>query len=92
MELPQGYRLEEVGNETWLLKRPGGYVLAAFGKGVKPENIRRVAEADRRYLEARNLENELGLRGDPESAFLFAQDVRDAREEYLLALEAAYRE
>ncbi len=92
MELPEGYRLEEVGNEAWVLKRPGGYVLAAFGGGVNPENIRRVAEADKRYLEAKELDSKFGLGGDPESAFMFAEDVREAREKYLLALETAYRE
>ena len=92
MELPEGYRLEEVGNEAWVLKRPGGYVLAAFGRGVNPENIRRVAEADKRYLEAKELDSKFGLGGDPESAFMFAEDVREAREKYLLALETAYRE
>ena len=91
MELPEGYSLEEVANGARLLKRPGGYMLAAFGAGVNPKNIRRVAEADKRYLKARDLESEFGL-GDPESASMFAQDVREAREEYLLALEAAYRE
>ena len=74
-----------------MLKRPSGYVLAAFGDGVRPENIRRVADADRRYLEAKELDSRFGLGGDPESAFMFAQDVREAREKYLLALEAAYR-
>ena len=92
MELPEGYRLEEVGGGVRVLKRPGGYVLAAFGSGVAPDNIRRVAEADKRYLEAKELDTKFGLGGDPESAFLFSEDVRVARQEYLLALEAAYRE
>jgi hypothetical protein len=92
VELPEGYKLGEVGNDVRVLKRPGGYVLAAFGSGVNPENIRRVAEADQRYLEAKELDSKFGLGGDPESAFLFAEDVREAREKYLLALEAAYRE
>jgi hypothetical protein len=91
VELPEEYRLEEVGNGVRVLKRPSGYVLAAFGDGVRPENIRRVADADRRYLEAKELDSRFGLGGDPESAFMFAQDVREAREKYLLALEAAYR-
>ncbi len=92
MELPEGYSLEEVGNGTRVLKRPGDYALAAFGSGVDPKNIRRVAEADKRYLEAKELDGRFGVGGDPESAFMFAQDVREAREKYLLALEAAYRE
>jgi hypothetical protein len=92
VELAEGYRLEEVGNGVRVLKRPGGYTLAAFVSVVEPENIQRVAEADRRYLEAKKLENEFGLGGDPESVFMFSRDVKEAREEYLLALEAAYRE
>jgi hypothetical protein len=48
--------------------------------------------ADKRYLEAKKLDGKFGLGGDPESAFMFSEDVRAARQEYLLALEAAYRE
>jgi hypothetical protein len=59
---------------------------------VNLENIRHVAEADKRYLEAKELNSKFGLGGDPESAFMFAEDVREAREKYLLALETAYRE
>jgi len=92
VELLEGYRLEEAGNGVRVLKRPGGYALAAFGNGVNPENIRRVAEADRAYLKAQEFEGRFGLGGDPESAFMFEWDVREARERYLLALAAAYRE
>ncbi len=92
MQLPEGYRLEEVGDGVRVLRRPGGYALAAFGSGVNPENIRRVAEADERYMEAKELDGRLGVGGDPESAVMSAQDAREAREKYLLALEAAYRE
>ncbi len=92
MELPEGYRLEEVGYEVRVLKRPGGYALAAFGRGVNHENIRRVAEADKRYLEAKELNSRLSVGGEPESALVSAQYVREAREKYLMALEAAYRE
>lgn len=67
-------------------------MLAAFGRGVNSENIQRVAVADKRYLEAKELDGKFGLGGDPESAFMFSEDVRAARQEYLLALEAAYRE
>jgi hypothetical protein len=49
VELPRGYELEELG-QNLLLKRPNGYVLAAFGEGVKPENIQRVAKADEKFL------------------------------------------
>ena len=92
MRLPEGYRIEEVGDEVRVLKRPNGYMLAAFGRGVDSENIQLVAVADKRYLEAKELDGKFGLGGDPESAFMFSEDVRAARQEYLLALEAAYRE
>ncbi len=92
MQLPEGYRLEDVGYGVRVLKRPGGYALAAFGRGVNPENIRRVAETNKRYLEAKELDGRLGLGGDPESASILERGVREARVEYLLALEAAYRE
>lgn len=92
MRLPEGYRIKEVGDEVRALKRPNGYMLAAFGRGVTSENIQLVAVADKRYLEAKELDGKFGLGGDPESAFMFSEDVRAARQEYLLALEAAYRE
>ena len=92
MELPEGYSLEEVGGGVRLLKRPGGYMLTAFGSGVNPNDILRVAEADKRYLAAKKLQGKFGLGADPESDPLFEQDIRNAREEYLLALEAAYQE
>ena len=92
MELAEGYKIEEVGSGVRVLKRPSGYALAAFGAEVNPENIRRVADADKKYMEAKDLDNKFGLGGDPESAYMFERDVREAREEYLLALEAAYRE
>ena len=92
MKLSEGYRIEEVGDEVRVLKRPNGYMLAAFGKGVDVENIKHVAEADAKYLQAKELDGRFGLGGDPETAFMFSEDVRAARQEYLLALEAAYRE
>lgn len=91
MRLPDGYSIEEVGVEARVLKRPNGYMLAAFGRGVRSENIQQVAKADQKYLRAKKLDNMFGLGGDPESAFMFSEDVRSARQEYLLALEAAYR-
>ena len=92
MQLLDGYRIEEVGGEARVLKRPNGFMLAAFGRGVKSENIQQVAEADQKYLRAKKLDSMFGVGGDPESAFMFSEDVRAARQEYLLALEAAYRE
>jgi hypothetical protein len=90
VELSQGYRLEEVGHNL-LLKRPNGYVLAVFGEGVKSENIRRVAEADEKYLRAVEREERFSLGADSETVVMFSEDVREARTEFLLALEVAYR-
>jgi hypothetical protein len=90
MELPRGYKLEEVG-QNLLLKRPNGYVLAAFGEGVKPENIQRVAKADEKYLRAVERKDKFGLAADAETVIMFSEDVKEARTEYLLALEVAYR-
>ena len=75
-----------------MLKRPNGYMLAAFGRGVNSEKIQQVAEADKKYLQAKELVDKFGLEGDPESAFMFSEDVRAARQDYLLVLESAYRE
>ncbi len=91
MELPQGYNLEEAGKNL-LLKRPNGYVLAAFGTGVKRDNIQRVAMADEKYLRAVEREEKFGVGADSETVLMFSEDVRQARVEFLLALEAAYRE
>ena len=91
MKLPEGYKIEEVGDEVRVLKRPNGYMLAAFEKGVDSENIQNVAEADKKYLQAKKLDSMFGVGGDPESAFMFSEDAKAARQEYLLALEAAYR-
>jgi hypothetical protein len=90
IELPQGYKLEEVG-QNLLLKRTNGYILAAFGEGVKPENILRVAIADQNYLRAVERAERYGLAADAEPVLLFSEDVEQARTEFLVALEAAYR-
>ena len=90
VELPQGYKLEEVG-QNLLLKRPNGYVLAAFLKGVKPENILGVAIADQEYLRAVERAERYSLGADAETVLLFGKDVEQARTEFLVALEAAYR-
>ena len=50
-ELPAGYGLEADGNNR-LLKRPNGYLVAAFTERVPLESILRVAEADERYMRA----------------------------------------
>jgi hypothetical protein len=90
IELAGGYKLDEVqGNR--LLKRPNGYVLAAFAAGVDSDAIRRVAEADHKYLRAVDMEEKFGTSADSETVLLFAEDVRAARAEYLLALEVAYK-
>lgn len=90
VELPKGYKLEEVG-QNLLLKRPNGYVLAAFGEGIAPENIGRVARADEKYLRAVEQEEKFGLTTDSETVLMFSEDVREARTEFLLTLEVAYR-
>jgi hypothetical protein len=90
VELPQGYKLEEMG-QNLLLKRSNGYVLAAFGEAVKPENIVRVAKADQKYLRAVERAERYSLTADAETVLMFSEDVREARTEFLLALEVAYR-
>jgi hypothetical protein len=90
VELPRGYQLVEVG-QNLLLKRPNGYVLAAFGEGVKLENIQRVAKADEKYLRAVERRDKFGFAADSETVVMFSEDVKEARTEYLLALEIAYR-
>lgn len=90
LDLPRGYELEGAGKNL-LLKRPNGYVLAAFGEGVTPASIRRVAEADEKYLRAAEREERFGLTADSETVLMFSEDVKEARTEFLLALEVAYR-
>ena len=90
VKLPRGYELDEVG-QNLLLKRPNAYVLAAFGEGVKPKNIQRVAEADEKYLRAVERMDKFGLTADSETVLMFSEDVKEARTEFLLALEVAYR-
>jgi len=90
LELPRGYELEGAGKNL-LLKRPNGYVLAAFGEGVTPASIRRVAEADEKYLRAAEREERFSLTADSETVLMFSEDVKEARTEFLLALEVAYR-
>jgi hypothetical protein len=91
VELPKGYKLEATGNNL-LLKRPNGFLIAAFGEGVRKDSIRHVAEADERYLRAVERQENFGSAADSETVLLFAADVREARTEFLLTLEAAYRE
>ncbi len=89
-ELPKGYELEAAG-DTLLLKRPNGFLISAFGVGVKLGSIWRVAGADERYMRAVERQEKFGFAADSETVHLFAEDVREARREFLLALEAAYR-
>ena len=63
MQLLDRYSIEEVGGEARVLKRPNGYMLAAFGRGVKFENIQQVAEADHRYLRAKKLDSMFDVGG-----------------------------
>jgi len=90
MDLQPGDELEKLG-QNLLLKRPNRYVLAAFGEGVKLENIQRVAEADEEYLKAVERKEKFGLAADSETVLMFSEDVKEARTEFLLALEVAYR-
>ena len=89
-QLPAGYRLEAAGNNR-LLKRPNGYLIAAFAEWVETQSIVRVAEADERYLKAVERLEEFGTVADSETVLLFADDVKEARSAFLLALERAYR-
>ena len=91
VELPKGHKLEATGNNL-LLKRPNGFLIAAFGEGMVTESILRVAEADERYLRAVERQQRFGSAEDSETVHLFGADVREARTEVLSALEAAYRE
>jgi len=91
VELPKGYKLEATGNNL-LLKRPNGFLIAAFGEGAKLEHIQHVAEADERYMRAVERQERFGSGADSETVLLFAEDVKEARTEFLSALEAAYRE
>ena len=90
IELPTGYELEAAGTNL-LLKRPSGFLIAAFGVGVSEDNIWHVAEADERYLRAIQRQEEFGSAADSETVLMFAADVREARTEFLLTLEALYR-
>ena len=88
--LPAEYKLDAAGNNL-LLKRPNGYLIAAFGEWVETQSIVRVAEADERYLRAVERLEEFGTVADSETVLLFADDVKEARSAFLLALETAYR-
>src|SRR5215207_5293401 len=90
VELPTGYELDAAGTNL-LLKRPSGFLIAAFGEGVRKNSVRHVAEADERYLRAIQRQEEFGSAADSETVLMFAADVREARTEFLLTLEAAYR-
>jgi hypothetical protein len=89
-ELPTGYGLEADGN-NWLLKRPNGSLVAAFTEGVPLESILRVTEADERYMRAIKRQESFSSEADSETVFLFAEDVKEARSEFLMALEAVFR-
>ena len=90
VELPTGYELDAAGTNL-LLKRPSGFPIAAFGEGVRKDSIRHVTEADERYLRAIQRQEEFGSAADSETVLMFAADVREARTEFLLTLEAVYR-
>ena len=89
-ELPAGYELEAEAKNR-LLKRPNGSLIAAFGEGVPLDSILRVAEADERYMRAVKRQERFASEADSETVPLFAEDVKEARSEFLLALEAVFR-
>ena len=63
VELPTGYELDAAGTNL-LLKRPSGFLIAAFGEGVSKDSIRHVAEADERYSRAIQRQEEFGSAAD----------------------------
>jgi hypothetical protein len=89
-ELPTGYELDAAGTNL-LLKRPSGFLIAAFGEGMRKDSIRHVAEADELYLRAIQHQENFGSAADSKTVLMFAADVRKARAEFLLTLEAVYR-
>src|SRR5215210_4215968 len=88
--LPTGYGLEAEGNNR-LLKRPNGSLVAAFTEGVTLDSVLRVAEADERYMRAAKRQERFSSETDSETVILFAEDVKKARSEFLMALEAVFR-
>jgi hypothetical protein len=89
-ELPRGYELEAEGNNR-LLKRPNGYLVAAFTEGVPLDSILQLAEADERYMRALERRERFFSEADSETVLLFAEDVKEAHSEFLMALEAVFR-
>jgi len=89
-ELPTGYGLETEGNNQ-LLKRPNGSLVAAFTEEVPLESILRVAAADERHMRAVERQERFSSEADSETVLLFAEDVKEARSEFLMALEAVFR-
>jgi len=89
-ELLKGYGLEAEGNNR-LLKRRNGSLVAAFTEEVPLESILRVAEADERYMRAVKRQERFSSETDSETVYLFAEDVKEARSEFLVSLEAVFR-
>jgi hypothetical protein len=89
-QLPRGYELGAEGNNR-LLKRPNGYLVAAFTEGVPLHRILRLAEADERYMRAVERRERFSSEADSETVFLFAEDVKEAHSEFFTALEAVFR-
>ena len=89
-DFPKGYGLEAEGNNR-LLKRRNGSLVAAFTEEVPLESILRVAEADERYMRAVKRQERFSSETDSETVVLFAEDVKEARSEFLMALEAVFR-
>jgi hypothetical protein len=85
-------RLEEgLGRVLDEVDRPNGSLVAAFGEAVTLERILHVAKADELYMRAVMRQERFSSEADSETAPLFAADVKEARSEFLLALEAVFR-
>jgi hypothetical protein len=66
-------------------------LVAAFTEGVPLDSIPLVAEADERHMRAVKRQERFSSEADSETVFLFAEDVKEARSEFLMALEAVFR-
>jgi hypothetical protein len=60
-------------------------------EGVPLDSMLRVAEADEQYMRAVKRQERFSSEADSETVFLFAEDVKEARSEFLIALEAVFR-
>jgi hypothetical protein len=66
-------------------------LVAAFTEGVPLDSILHVAEADEQHMRAVKRQERFSSEADSETVLLSAEDVKEARSEFLFALEAVYR-